>query len=50
MALGVTMSYNIVHDNGDNGMSAVDLQDPCVNVMEVPGNTFTNNGRFEMEI
>ncbi len=47
-ATGVTMNNNNVHDNGDNGLSAVGLQGPGANT--VSNNTVTNNGRFGIEI
>ncbi len=47
-ATGVTMNNNNVHDNGDNGLSAVGLQGPGANT--VSNNTVSNNGRFGIEI
>ena len=48
-ASGVTMTGNNVHDNFDNGMSAVGLTGSTgPNVIST--NTVTNNGRFGIEI
>ena len=47
-ATGVTMSGNVIYDNGDNGIGVVGPQGPSANV--ISNNTLTNNGRFGIEI
>ncbi|MCD4697458.1 MAG: right-handed parallel beta-helix repeat-containing protein, partial [Bacteroidales bacterium] len=48
-ASGVTMEYNNVHDNGDNGMSAVGLTSGD-GANSISHNMLADNGRFGIEI
>lgn len=48
-ASGVTMTGNNVHDNGDNGMSAVGLTSGA-GPNTISGNTLANNGRYGIEV